>query len=226
MDPLFIGLLGLTNDDVRTIGAGATTVGVLIALIGPAARRWWRAPLLSLEYEPEDGGPHWDHVKIADGAFYLRARVRNARGCSAAKNVQAIVSGYQAGDLGLDSRALEWSGQQEKGRLPVTSLVVPPGVERPVDIVKISLCKGPDARLCVYPKPWGGGDQVQGRDSLYEFMLTLAATNADAVSYRMLLKYPGGQTACLCPRPKRLGPRRTVTAVRRHCKRLLHGGER
>lgn len=158
---MFIGLLGLTNDDDRTIGTGATTVGVLIALVGPAARRWWRAPLLSLEYQPEGGRPHWDHVQIADRAFFLRARVRNARGCSAAENVQAIVSGYQAGDLGLDSRALEWSGQHDRGHLPVTSLVVPPGVERPVDIVKISLRGGPDARLWVYPKPWGGANQVQ-----------------------------------------------------------------
>lgn len=142
--------LGLSNDDVKTIGAGATTVGVLLALFGPAVRHWWRGPLLSMDYEAKRGDPYWDHVSLEGDVFFLRVRVRNLRGCDAARDAQVIVSSYRAADLGLEGRALEWSGQRPLGETPVTTTDIAPGMERHVDVVQIGR-KQPEA---------AGGDQA------------------------------------------------------------------
>lgn len=149
--------LGLHSDDVKTVGAAATAVGVLVALFRPGWQRWWRAPLLSVGYEAKQGDPHWDHVAIADKAFFLRIRVRNARGCVAAKDVEVIVTAFRSDEIGLDERSLEWSAKRARKRDPVTKLDIAPGLRRHVDVAQ----RGPmadgevvRARLCVFPKPW------------------------------------------------------------------------
>lgn len=82
----------LSNDDVKTVGAIATTLGVLIALFEPRLVRWWRAPLLSLRYENAQGGPYWDRVLVRENVFFLRLRVSNAPGCRSAEDTQALVT--------------------------------------------------------------------------------------------------------------------------------------
>jgi hypothetical protein len=234
-------LLGLSNEDVKTIGAGATTVGVLLALFGPPLRHWWRSPLLSLDYEAKRGEPHWDHVSLEGQVFFLRVRVRNARGCAAAEDTQVIVASYRAADLGLEGRALEWSAQRSRHEAPVTSLRVPPGLERHVDIVQIdqrpswavvaqddsgnsvgsAVAEHQEARLCVHPKPWGQAHLVPKGD--HDVVVTISAANADTVSYRFTISYDGGNSARLLGRPRRVRRRRPATILRYAAKYVLNG---
>lgn len=198
---LLATFLGLDNDGVKTIGAVATSVGVLVALFAPAWTRWWRAPLLSMEYEAKQGDPHWDHVSIVGKSFFLRVRIRNARGCNAAKDVEVIVTAFRSDVLGLDERSLEWSGQRARDREPITKMDLAPGLSRHVDLVQISprsssriglhlrfatagsktSARHDKARLCVYPKPWGAAHIVRTGD--HDMELVVTAANADAVTY-------------------------------------------
>lgn len=212
-------LLGLDNDDVKTIGAAATTIGVLLALFGPGWRRWWRSPLLTIQYQDKQGEPHWDHVLLGSESFFLRLRVSNAAGCDAAADVQVIVSGFRSDLLGLDERPLEWSGQRRKR--PVTSTAIPPGVSRHVDLLQIkpvaktiskpdpksTAKQTPDsdlqsvAHVCVYPPPWGGAHMFRPGD--HDIRLTVTASNADATRYSMTVRFKGELSACLLAPPQR-----------------------
>jgi hypothetical protein len=222
----------LSNDDVKTIGAGATTVGVLLALFTQPVRHWWRSPMLSLEYDAKRNAPHWDRITLNDEAFFLRLRVRNARGCAAAEDVQVLVAAYHAGNLGLEGRALEWSGQRERGATPVTTLRVPPGLQRHIDLLQITprpnldekLDDHPptqpdadkltvDARLCVHPKPWGGGHRIPSTGD-HDVVLTITAANADSVSYKMTISYDGELSASLTGEPKRVYRRGLVALLK------------
>lgn len=214
---------GLSNDDVKTIGAGATTVGVLLALFAAPVRHWWRSPMLSLEYDPTRNAPHWDRITIDGKAFFLRLRVCNARGCDAAEDVQVLVAEYHGDDLGLEGRALEWSGQRKRKDPPVTTLRVPPGLQRHVDLLQITPLEPAarqevsprslgtsdahqptvDARLCVHPKPWGASHRVRAnRDP--DIVLTVTAANADSIAYKMTIEHDGTFTADLSRGPKRM----------------------
>jgi hypothetical protein len=234
-------LWGLSNDDVKTIGAGATTVGVLLALFTPPVRHWWRSPMLTLEYDATRDAPHWDRVKINDEVFFLRLRVRNARGCNAAEDVQVLVAAYHADDLGLEGRALEWSGQHERGGTPVTTLRVPPGLQRHVDLLKIGPRKHQgeqatgdstlppdavqspiDARLCVYPEPWGGGHRVPARGD-HNVEIVISAANADSISYEMTISHDGGLSADLLGIPERKHRRGSLTLLKAVLKLVLAG---
>jgi hypothetical protein len=220
--------IGLTNDDVKTIGAIATSVGVVYALTAPRFHRWWSAPFLILEYTNNEGPPHWDHVTIEDdGVFFLRARVRNLRGCAAAEDVQVLVTSFRASSLGLDTRSLEWSGQRvQREADPVTSILVPPGVERHIDILQIgsSRLNGTDeARLCVSPKPWGGGHALPCNKQSHDLALTVAASNSDAVTYTMSIAHSAGLVASLLNGPLAVDEPRT-RKIRRTLKKLLGNG--
>lgn len=233
-------LWGLTNDDVKTIGAGATTVGVLLALFAETVRRWWRSPMLSLEYDATGDAPHWDHVMVKDRAFFLRLRVRNARGCIAAEDVQVLVTEYEAGDLGLEGRALEWSGQRAREQPPVTTLRVAPGLHRHIDLLQISPpaisnatttrpnppAREPTvgARLCVHPKPWGDSHRMPATGR-HDVVLTITAANADSVSYRMTIAQTGTLSAKLEGKPKRVH-RRVPSAFVKACLKLALAGFR
>lgn len=226
-------VLGLDNDDVKTIGAAATTAGVLLALFGPAWRRWWRAPLLSVDYADKQGEPYWDHVRLGDQSFFLRLRVSNAPGCDAAEDVQVIVAAFRSELLGLDQRALEWSGQRPRKKKPVTSLHVPPGLSRHIDLIQIRPSKAGthtvlgstspsnvmpqspyEAHLCVHPTPWGGAHTVRPGDP--DIRIVVTASNADAISYSMTLRYNGELSASLLA-----APRREHTSVAQRVRRRL-----
>jgi hypothetical protein len=207
-------LFGLDNDDVKTIGSAATSIGVLVALLGPAWKRWWQAPLLFMDYVAKQGDPHWDHVAVPGKFFFLRVRIRNARGSETAKNVEVIVADFRSGPLGLNGRSLEWSGQRPLNGEPVTKIDLAPGLSRHVDVAQISpRCAGaksaeepsdainPDeARLCVYPKPWGAGHMILAGDHNLDLIVT--ATNANAVTYKMSLSYDGDMKAALREPPR------------------------
>lgn len=215
-------LLDLDNDDVKTLGAAATTFGVLIALFGPAWRRWWRSPLLTLAYQNKQGEPYWDHVLLGGTSFFLRLRVSNAPGCDSAENVQVIVSAFRSDVLGLDERPLEWSGQHRTKKRAVTSIDIPPGLSRHVDLLQVkptpdlpapatampSGDSGPAAttaktvaHLCVYPPPWGGAHIVHPGDPDIKVILT--ASNANAVRYSMTLRFNDELCAYLIVPPER-----------------------
>lgn len=237
MSPLW----GLSNEDIKTVGAGATTVGVLLALFAPPIRNWWRSPMLSLEYDAKRNGPHWDRININDEAFFLRLRVRNARGCDAAEDVQVLVAAYHGGNLGLEGRPLEWSGQRERGGTPVTTLRVPPGLQRHVDLLKVTPRQSlegqaddddtaqaggcsltSDARLCVHPKPWGAGHRVPVTGD-HDVVLTVTAANANAISYKTTLSHDGALSADLLGEPKRVERRGLLTMLKSVLKLSLAG---
>jgi hypothetical protein len=218
-------LLGLSNDDVKTIGAGATTVGVLLALFAPAVTHWWRRPLLTLEFERDRAEPHWDRVRPRDDLFFLRLRVRNARGCDTAERVEVLISSYRALGLGLEGRALEWSGQRERAAAPVTTIDIAPGLQRHVDVLQIGPAvtrdrrrswmrpnHGTHARLCVYPKPVGGAQVVPEGD--HRIVATVTAANANTVSYEFVLSYDGAMTADIARPPRRVRRRTWSEAFR------------
>jgi hypothetical protein len=235
-------LLGLSNDDVKTIGAGATTVGVLLALFAPWLRRWWRRPLLSLLYDSSGGAPHWDQVPL-EKDFFLRVRVRNARGCDPAEETQVLVASYRASPLGLglDGRALEWSGQRAKDDPPVTTIRVPPGLHRHVDLIQITATAtepieqtpapdevataeeegGLEARVCVHPKPWGAAHIVPVGE--FEIVVIITAANADAVSYQFTVSYQGELSATLLAPPRRTRRRGPAGLARAGAKWILGG---
>ena len=234
-------LWGLSNDDIKTIGAGATTAGVLLALFASPVRRWWRSPMLSLEYDAKRNAPHWDRINVKDEAFFLRLRVRNARGCDAADDVQVLVAAYHAGNLGLEGRALEWSGQRERGGTPVTTLRVPPGLQRHVDLLQITPSPSlgaqtdeelvspsyddqptVDARLCVHPKPWGAGHRVPVAGD-HDVVLIVTAANADSISYRMTISHEGALSADLLGKPKRVHRRGPLAKLKAVLKLVLAG---
>lgn len=237
-----VPLGAISNDDIKTVGAAATTVGVLVALFGPSLRHWWRSPTLTLQFDPKRNGPHWDRVPVTKDDFFLRARVRNARRCEAAQDVQVLVTAYQAETLGLGGRPLEWSGLRERGRAPVTSVQIPAGLDRHVDIVQISQRStsavaldqegnlaaetGPtrvDARLCVYPKPWGGSHRLPVGD--HDVSVTITAANADSVSYRFTISFNGSVEADLSSPPKREN-RRSLGELSRSWLKLFLAGFR
>src|SRR3954452_17538578 len=92
-----VALLGLSNDDVKTIGAAATAVGVVFALLGTNLRARLRRPRLMLLYEPREAAPYWDHVELPAGddhprRFWLRLRVENQGGRDSAEDVQILVT--------------------------------------------------------------------------------------------------------------------------------------
>jgi hypothetical protein len=234
-------VVGLDNDDVKTIGAAATCFGVLLALFAPTWKMWWRAPLLSIQYDGTHDEPHWDHVLVSDRAFFLRIRIRNARGCDAARDVEAIVTSFRSDALGLNGRSLEWSGQRRRFGTPVTKIDIPPGLSRHVDVVQVSPVSPThesgavghphrghaapslappihpyEARLCVYPKPWGAGHMV--RAGRRELEVVVTATNANAVTYAMTLEYLGDLSAKLVV-PPQPGDRSVRQRVRSFVKR-------
>jgi hypothetical protein len=234
--------LGLSNDDVKTIGAAATTVGVLVALFTTPVRHWWRTPLLSLEYDPSTGGPHWDRVRINDDSFFLRVRIGNARGCDAAEDAQVLISDFHAWKLGLEGRALEWSGQRERQAEPVTTIRLSPGMQRHIDVLQITPTatkkansltskdheEAPDvddgaylARLCVHPKPWGDSHQIPVGE--HTLKLTIAAANPDTVSYKMTIAYTGGLSAELKSGPTRVHRRGPSTLIKAGAKFVRAG---
>lgn len=202
MAPLADAWLGLTSEAIRTVGSAATAVGVLIALFGGAWARWWRDPLLRLEHEPHVSDPHWDIVCVADESLFVRARVRNARGCVAAKDAEVIVTEFRAGQLGLTGRTLEWSGRRARSEPPVTRIDIPPGLTRHVDLVQVTPKDDAfDARLCVHPRPWGEAETIQGTNEV-KLRVVLAAANADPVAYEMWVRHRGGLDAELSRQPK------------------------
>lgn len=210
-----------TNDDIKTLGAIATTLGVLIALFEHRLERWWREPLLTLEYDDKQGPPHWDRVLVQPQDFFLRLRVRNAPRCRSAENVQVLVTQYEGGQLGLDTRPLEWSAQRlPPGGGAVTVLGIPPGVQRHVDLLQIKAAAGAlHAHLCVVPTPWGSGHVVSARDHTLE--LTVTAKDVDAITYKLSLRYRGQADARLDPKP-RLAAEPLKRQFRRWCKRRRH----
>jgi hypothetical protein len=223
----------------------------------------WSTPARQEEppHEPRTQGvsPLWglsnDRIKVRDDAFFLRLRVRNARGCIAAEDVQVLVAAYHAGELGLEGRALEWSGQHQKGQTPVTTLRVPPGLQRHVDLIKITSRKAPDeqvhehgtphrtrrrhrsmlgradgtrtgpafdARLCVYPEPWGGGHRVPANGD-HDIEIIISAANADSISYELTISHDGELSAELLRPPKRKHRRGPLTLLKAALKLVLAG---
>jgi len=214
--------------------------------------------MLSLEYDAKRNAPHWDRITVNDEAFFLRLRVRNSRGCAAAEDVQVLVAAYHAGNLGLEGRALEWSGQRERGGTPVTTLRVPPGLQRHIDLLQITpraehdemLGGHPaqptrpasrarahfrrlriwreadkptvDARLCVHPKPWGGGHRIPSIGD-HDVVLTITAANADSVSYKLTFSFDGELSASLVGKPKRVYRRGPLAVLKAGLKFAVAG---
>lgn len=122
-----------------------------------------------------------------------------------------------------DSKAvLEWSGQRERDDPPITTLRVPPGLQRHIDLLQItprhpsrrtclrqqrsrSAADQPvvDARLCVHPKPWGAGHRIPATGD-HDVVLTVIAANADSVTYKMTVSHNGTLSADLVGKPKRM----------------------
>lgn len=192
--------------------------------------------MLSLEYDAKRNAPHWDRINVNDEAFFLRLRVRNARGCAAAEDVQVLVAAYHAGNLGLEGRALEWSGQRERGGTPVTTLRVPPGLQRHVDLLQITPrletdedppqpAEDPlahDARLCVHPKPWGAGHRIPSAGD-HDIVVTVTAANADSISYEMTISYDGNLSADVLGGLKRVYHRGPLALLKAGLKLFLAG---
>ena len=179
---------------------------------------------------------------VNDEAFFLRLRVRNARGCDAAEEVQALVTEYQAVALGHEGRALEWSGQRDRHDPRVTTLRVPPGLQRHVDLMQITpwppqdrkqppidAASGTDppsfyARLCVYPKPWGSGHLVPPTGA-HHIVVTVTAANSDGIAYKMTISHDGELSASQLGQPKRMH-RRGLFALLKSFLRLALAGSR
>ena len=236
--PVLAAVAGLSNDDVKTIGAAATTVGVLIALFAPPLRAWWRRPILTVDYDGVRSDPYWDRISPTPDAFFLRVRVRNARNCDTATDVQVLVSSYRAADLGLEGRALEWSGQRAWSDPPITRLDIPPGLQRHADVLQIGPAEpaqaGPDmppatdgdteaplARLCVFPKPAGSAHLIPEGD--HHVTVVVTATNANPVGYRFTIVYDGEMSARLSGPPKRTRRRSVPDAMQSGMKWAFRG---
>ena len=129
-----IAFLGLSNDDVKTIGAAATAVGVLFALLGTNLRARLRRPKLLLVYAAQ----RRRHIGITSNCP-LETATPGASGYDCASRTRAdvilrrtwriLVTSYRGGGpLGLDPRPLIWSGQKDWKRPdepPVVSLSLP-----------------------------------------------------------------------------------------------------
>ncbi|WP_210492868.1 hypothetical protein [Patulibacter sp. SYSU D01012] len=199
-------MIGLSNDDVRTIGSVATTVGVIAALFGTNLRAKLRQPKLTLLYHGLETGPYWDHIELAaddgtvEGArprrFWLRLRVYNAPGRDTAENVQVLVTSYRASNrLGLDPRPLVWSGLAERdvkadevSKPPITAIDLPSDVYRHVDLIRIDGATDEvTGRLCVYPRPRAKADDLSDRAVHVTFAVT--AKNIDALHYEATIEF-------------------------------------
>jgi hypothetical protein len=125
------------GDLVAWVGAGATTLAVVVALFGPSFERWRRRPKLMLSDPPAELGTE---AKVVGGptdgdsvVHWLRVAVTNC-GRSTADDVRAILLRIDAPERlrkQPPSRELKWADvQADRGTLP-------PRVARLVDVVHV-----------------------------------------------------------------------------------------
>lgn len=149
--------------------------------------------------------------------------------------------------MGLDVRALEWSGQRPTPQSEaVTRLRIPPNVQRHVDLLQIKAARDSStqgsapgeepatvavspggqaeddalrAYLCVAPRPWGAAHLVPPQD--HDLKITITANDVDAVTYKLTIGHRGGVNAWVVNGPtietEPMGRR-----FRRWCKRRRH----
>ncbi len=121
-------------------------------------------------------------------AAYLRFEVTNAPGHDAAEDVEVILTRIEEPSFVAETSTLEISFPSFPWtHLETTRVTIPPGVTRSVDIAAVYK-DPPDQqlrdifRLLVDPEP--GAFRNRLKHGTYELVLTVAARNADAVSYR------------------------------------------
>jgi hypothetical protein len=118
------------------VGAGATTLAVVVALFGPGFERWRRRPKLVLSDPPPELGME---AKVVGGptdggvVHWLRLAVSNC-GSSTADEVRAILLRVDAPERlrkQFPSRELKWADVKADRE------TLPPGVTRLIDVVHV-----------------------------------------------------------------------------------------
>ncbi len=196
-----------TADSVREWFIAVGTVGAtIVALYVAVFRERWRRPKLSLEYGGPTSsdavivGPNPDY--LPQPVAYVRLRVVAARRRRAAEDVEVMILSARElaprqtfparaePSIQIDGQLLRWSNSTPT----VIRLTIPPGTHRHLDLVRVdkSLAAAGEApaQIEVAAIPVDGRHRI--KSGRFELELAVAARNADARRYVVVVSYDGG----------------------------------
>lgn len=199
-------MVALTLTTWTALTALGTIGAVLTALYLNGWREWRRRPSLSLAYEGRSHAGDWIEITPARGSaaerptLWIRFRVGNRQGKSAADDVEVLVVRVDVVDTKSDDRLslrmgnlpLAWSNSSPK----TTRITLPGGIERHVDAVvatKHPTEEKADFALCVEPgyAPLDPPVDPLETERSYEVEVAVTARNARAVFYTFRLTFDG-----------------------------------